>query len=166
MQVDIKAALDLDLLMLIPGCTAVLPASCRSLSGHGRPWHSGAVPLTASTAGNGGHHRTRYRKIRLLNFISLPWLIFLKDVYHNFHHLFIALFFKFVLPFLNFLLSTTPFVSGLYISEDNDQAPERFRGLGIRIEDDVVIQDKGGPLILSSDAPKTITDVELACTQR
>ncbi|KAF3700473.1 putative Xaa-Pro aminopeptidase 3 [Channa argus] len=55
---------------------------------------------------------------------------------------------------------------GLYISEDNNQAPECFRGLGIRIEDDVVIQDNGGPLILSSGAPKTISDVEQACAQR
>ncbi|XP_069005687.1 xaa-Pro aminopeptidase 3 [Embiotoca jacksoni] len=55
---------------------------------------------------------------------------------------------------------------GLYISEDNDQAPKPFRGLGIRIEDDVVIRDKSGPLILSSDAPKTIADVEQACAQR
>lgn len=55
---------------------------------------------------------------------------------------------------------------GLYISEDDDQAPDRFRGLGVRIEDDVVIRDKGGPLILSADAPKTIADVERACAQR
>ncbi|XP_072299851.1 xaa-Pro aminopeptidase 3 [Eucyclogobius newberryi] len=55
---------------------------------------------------------------------------------------------------------------GLYISEDNDEAPQRFRGLGIRIEDDVVIQNKGGPLILSSEAPKTISEVEHACAQR
>ncbi|XP_068435687.1 xaa-Pro aminopeptidase 3 [Clinocottus analis] len=55
---------------------------------------------------------------------------------------------------------------GLYISEDNDQVPERFRGLGVRIEDDVVIRDKGGPLILSCDAPKTIADVEKACAHR
>ncbi|KAM6905370.1 xaa-Pro aminopeptidase 3 [Xenentodon cancila] len=52
---------------------------------------------------------------------------------------------------------------GLYICEDNDQAPQRFRGFGIRIEDDLVIRDQGGPLILSSDAPKTIADVEKAC---
>lgn len=44
--------------------------------------------------------------------------------------------------------------------------PKRFRGLGVRIEDDVVIQDKGGPLILSREAPKTIADVEQACAQR
>ncbi|XP_034394695.1 xaa-Pro aminopeptidase 3 [Cyclopterus lumpus] len=55
---------------------------------------------------------------------------------------------------------------GLYICEDNDQVPERFRGLGVRIEDDVVIRDKGGPLILSCDAPKTIGDVEKACAPR
>lgn len=56
--------------------------------------------------------------------------------------------------------------SGLYINEEDNQAPERFRGLGIRIEDDVVIRQKGGPLILSSEAPKTIADVEQACAQR
>lgn len=57
-------------------------------------------------------------------------------------------------------------IVGLYISEDNDQVPKHFRGLGVRIEDDVVIQDNGGPLILSQDAPKLIADVELACAQR
>ncbi|KAK7939406.1 hypothetical protein WMY93_002732 [Mugilogobius chulae] len=40
---------------------------------------------------------------------------------------------------------------GLYICEDNDEAPRHFRGLGIRIEDDVVIRNKGNPLILSSE---------------
>ena len=64
------------------------------------------------------------------------------------------------------LLIPPSFIPGLYIAEDNDQVPQRFRGLGIRIEDDVVIRDKGGALILSSDAPKTIADVEKACAQR
>uniref|UniRef100_A0A668UL65 Aminopeptidase P N-terminal domain-containing protein n=1 Tax=Oreochromis aureus TaxID=47969 RepID=A0A668UL65_OREAU len=31
---------------------------------------------------------------------------------------------------------------GLYICEDNDQVPKHFRGLGVRIEDDVVIREK------------------------
>lgn len=63
-------------------------------------------------------------------------------------------------------LSLLATILGLYISEDNDQVPKRFRGLGVRIEDDVVIQDSGGPLILSRDAPKRIADVEEACAQR
>lgn len=58
------------------------------------------------------------------------------------------------------------FITGLYISEDNDQVPKRFRGLGIRIEDDVVIQQNRTPLILSCDAPKTIAEVEQACAHR
>ncbi|XP_046893914.1 xaa-Pro aminopeptidase 3 [Hypomesus transpacificus] len=55
---------------------------------------------------------------------------------------------------------------GLYICDDDDQVPERFRGLGVRIEDDVVIREEGGSLILSSDTPKTILEVERACAQR
>ncbi|XP_055050607.1 xaa-Pro aminopeptidase 3 isoform X1 [Misgurnus anguillicaudatus] len=55
---------------------------------------------------------------------------------------------------------------GLYISENESSSPERFRGLGVRIEDDVVIRDQGGPLILSAHTPKTIADVERTCTKR
>lgn len=54
---------------------------------------------------------------------------------------------------------------GLYISENDDGCPERFRGLGVRIEDDVVIREEGGPLILSADTPKTIPDIESICAQ-
>lgn len=55
---------------------------------------------------------------------------------------------------------------GLYISEENTEAPEHFRGLGVRIEDDVLIREEGGPLVLSSEAPKTISEVEQACAHR
>lgn len=65
----------------------------------------------------------------------------------------------------NILTIFSPPSTGLYINEEDNQAPKHFRGLGIRIEDDVVIQRSGGPLILSSYAPKTIADVELACAQ-
>ncbi|TRY57742.1 hypothetical protein DNTS_012298, partial [Danionella cerebrum] len=52
---------------------------------------------------------------------------------------------------------------GLYISEDDASCPEQFRGLGVRIEDDVVIQSHGGPLVLSANTPKTIAEVERTC---
>jgi Xaa-Pro aminopeptidase len=48
---------------------------------------------------------------------------------------------------------------GLYVSADDPKAPERFRGLGIRIEDDVVITEDG-ILNLTRDIPKRIADIE------
>jgi len=48
---------------------------------------------------------------------------------------------------------------GIYIAPDDEQAPEAFRGIGIRIEDDVLVTD-GEPEVLTRDAPKTIEDIE------
>lgn len=50
---------------------------------------------------------------------------------------------------------------GLYIP-DSPKFPEAFRGIGIRIEDDVVVGDKnsGGPLVLTAEAPKEVDDIE------
>ncbi|XP_061495215.1 xaa-Pro aminopeptidase 3 isoform X2 [Rhineura floridana] len=48
---------------------------------------------------------------------------------------------------------------GIYIPEDDVSAPERFRGIGIRIEDDIVVTENT-PLILSADCPKEIYDIE------
>ncbi|XP_073738835.1 xaa-Pro aminopeptidase 3 isoform X4 [Callorhinus ursinus] len=53
---------------------------------------------------------------------------------------------------------------GIYIPEDDRDAPEKFRGLGVRIEDDVVVtQDL--PLILSADCPKEMNDIEQICNR-
>lgn len=48
---------------------------------------------------------------------------------------------------------------GLYIPEDDTSAPEKFRGIGIRIEDDIRITQSGCE-ILTSAAPKEISDLE------
>ncbi|MEZ4224048.1 MAG: aminopeptidase P N-terminal domain-containing protein [Polyangiaceae bacterium] len=51
---------------------------------------------------------------------------------------------------------------GLYVSEADADAPERFRGIGIRIEDDVVITSEG-PEVISAGAPKSVDEVQRAC---
>ncbi|KAG2463684.1 XPP3 aminopeptidase, partial [Polypterus senegalus] len=52
---------------------------------------------------------------------------------------------------------------GIYIPEDDGSSPARYQGLGVRIEDDVVITESGPPLVLSCDAPKEIQDIESIC---
>jgi Xaa-Pro aminopeptidase len=48
---------------------------------------------------------------------------------------------------------------GLYFHPADEQVPQRWRGMGIRIEDDVAVT-KEGPDVLSRDVPKTVEDIE------
>lgn len=48
---------------------------------------------------------------------------------------------------------------GLYIAEDCADAPSRFRGIGIRIEDNVLVTGTGHE-VLTQMIPKTIDDIE------
>jgi len=48
---------------------------------------------------------------------------------------------------------------GIYVSGDDSEAPERFRGLGIRIEDDVLVTADGHEN-LTAAIPKSIDEVE------
>ncbi len=48
---------------------------------------------------------------------------------------------------------------GLYVPDDDISAPKELRGLGVRIEDDILIQ-KQGSIVLSRLAPKEITELE------
>ncbi len=48
---------------------------------------------------------------------------------------------------------------GLYIYSDDDEVSESFRGLGIRIEDDVLVTGDGHE-VMTAATPKSIADVE------
>jgi len=51
---------------------------------------------------------------------------------------------------------------GVYVPPNDDKAPAEFRGIGVRIEDDVLLT-KTGARVLSSGVPKSVADIELAC---
>ena len=48
---------------------------------------------------------------------------------------------------------------GIYIKPDDESVPARFRGIGIRIEDDVLITDNGHD-VLTKKCPKKIDEIE------
>ena len=48
---------------------------------------------------------------------------------------------------------------GIYISPDNRKVPKKWRGIGVRIEDDVLVTKKGRK-VLSVGTPKTVQEIE------
>lgn len=48
---------------------------------------------------------------------------------------------------------------GLYFREDDEKIPAWLRGIGVRIEDDILVTETGARR-LSEDIPRTVTDVE------
>uniref|UniRef100_A0A2A4K371 Aminopeptidase P N-terminal domain-containing protein n=1 Tax=Heliothis virescens TaxID=7102 RepID=A0A2A4K371_HELVI len=56
----------------------------------------------------------------------------------------------------NMIVTVEP---GIYISPDDTSVPPEFRGVGIRIEDDVLITD-GHPLVLTDTCVKEVADIE------
>ena len=48
---------------------------------------------------------------------------------------------------------------GLYFTEDDARVPEKYRGIGVRIEDDVLITE-AEPVVLTAALPKEIADIE------
>ncbi|NNE20103.1 MAG: M24 family metallopeptidase, partial [Myxococcales bacterium] len=58
-----------------------------------------------------------------------------------------------------FVLTVEP---GIYVATDAESVDERWRGIGVRIEDDVVVT-KAGSEVLTHGIPKEIEEVEAAC---
>ena len=64
------------------------------------------------------------------------------------------------LPFRSGMVLTVE--PGLYLPANDKRVPKEFRGIGIRIEDDVLVT-RSGNRVLTADIPKEISDVEEFC---
>jgi Xaa-Pro aminopeptidase len=53
---------------------------------------------------------------------------------------------------------------GIYIAAERDDVPKKYLGIGVRIEDDVLVTD-GTPEVLTRDAPKTVEEIEKVMTE-
>jgi Xaa-Pro aminopeptidase len=51
---------------------------------------------------------------------------------------------------------------GIYIAKDYDKVPAEWRGIGVRIEDDILVTS-GDPENLTAGIPKSVAEVQRAC---
>lgn len=50
-------------------------------------------------------------------------------------------------------------ILGVYISNKHTGVPENYRGIGIRIEDDIWLSESG-PVVLTKNCPKEVEEIE------
>lgn len=55
-------------------------------------------------------------------------------------------------------------VVGIYVNSKNTSLPKEYRGIGIRLEDDILIT-VNGPVVLSRKCLKHIDDIEQIVSQ-
>lgn len=55
-------------------------------------------------------------------------------------------------------------LAGIYINADRVDIPQEYRGIGIRIEDDILITESE-PVVLSKSCPKHPDDIESIMSQ-
>jgi Xaa-Pro aminopeptidase len=48
---------------------------------------------------------------------------------------------------------------GIYVAEDAEDIPDKYRGIGVRIEDDVLVT-ADGYRVLTDKAPKQVEEIE------
>jgi Xaa-Pro aminopeptidase len=48
---------------------------------------------------------------------------------------------------------------GIYVAEDSENVPDKYRGIGVRIEDDVLVTPEGYR-VLTTKVPKTVEEIE------
>src|SRR5262249_25139688 len=53
---------------------------------------------------------------------------------------------------------------GIYIAPDDEKVPPEWRGIGVRIEDDVLVTS-GAPEVLTAGIPKSVEEVRRACAR-
>ncbi len=51
---------------------------------------------------------------------------------------------------------------GIYVPVDDKSAPEEFRGIGVRIEDDILLTESGAE-VMTKSVPKEVSEVEATC---